>query len=529
MEPVLKKKLKKAKKDPVYFARKFLKNTDFKPLKVEPQQAAFLRDPSTFRSLKWSRRSGKSAAIAIESLHKCIFYKGKNIFIISADSSKVEEFGIELDGMIHRSDFIPSSVLVDNRQSKVFANRSRIKMLTGGSKSGSQGTSAVGGSATDLYLDEIQDIDEDNVRIILPTVIGQLTPPKLVISGTPRTREDFTDELFKDHYQITIDGQKTKKTKNIHGAYSYHEFRICEVTEEDKIINVKSPRVTPESLRLLQRSMGPLFFRREFCLEYVDNLTSVYPEELRDACGILGKPATFRSENLSMAGLDYGRQRANSVLCIAEYNNQQKRWEAKWFKTWPLGTKYQTVNHWVNTVLPSNFPGMKFMLFDETGVGKAAGESLELTKKPYKQGYIFTQPSKTSMVENAVALMETQKYTYYRHPILHKEMKAYSRDLSPQDRIIYKKGESDDFVDALNLTALAIHMYENNASKYGPLLKSMNYNNFIVPRNLGTNALGGRNINNITDQNIEVIMNNPYISSHPTNLRQARMNRGRRV
>lgn len=507
--------LKRGRKDPVFFAESLLKNADNEPLRLDPWQKAYLRDNATFRALRWGRRTGKSTVIAVESIHECIYKKDRNIIIISADSNKVDDIARELNGLIHRSPSVSSSVGVDNRHSKEFHNRSRIKILTGGSKSGSAGTSAVGGSATSLYLDEIQDIDEENVKIILPTVVGQLSPPRMTIAGTPRTRGDYSDSLFMDNFRIIIEGRRMKET-NPDGAYSYHFCKTCDVDEDGNITNIRNPRITHESLRLLQRSMK-IFFNREFALEFIDSVTAVYPEELRNSCGILSKPSQFMSNDLAICGLDYGKQKNNSVLCIATFNQLQNRWEAGYFKTWELGTQYKQIAHYVNTILPIKFKNIRFMLFDQTGVGNAACENLELSVKPRKQGILFSQPSKVTLAENCVEYLEKQRLVYYKHPTLDNEMKAYSRDLSSNDKIIYVKGESDDFVDALNLCALAIHMYEQNTSKYGPKLKMADINSY----NQVLTSLGMRSM----DRKEKVLHTSPLINNHTDNLRNARLYR----
>lgn len=484
MKTKLKKILTKAKHDPIYFAKKFLLDKQYKPLKLEKQQQALLQDPSKFRSLEWSRRGGKSTVMCVDAIHGAVFNKSENIFYISADGTKVEEMAVELDGFIHRSDFISPMIVTDNRHSKVFGNQSRIKLLTAGSKSGSKGTGAVGGSATRLYIDEIQDISEENIQLILPTVIGQVqSSPKLTIAGTPRNKGDFTDRLFTNIKYTTIDGGE-RELENEYGVYSYHRFQICDIDDNDEIINIRSNRVSLEDLESLKKSMGIETFRREFCLIHADTITSVYPATLQEKAGILLPPEHKRTTNICCAGLDYGKTRNKSVLTIAEHSNGV--WNANRFKTWELGTQYQDINHYINTVIPKYFPNARLLLFDETGVGKAASETLEMTKKPYKEGITFTTPMKVTLAENCVSMLESERLLYYPHKILTEEMTAYTREVTPAGRTIYNKGLSDDFVDSLNLTALAIHMYELNTSKYKNIKKT---NRILLPQSLGVGML----------------------------------------
>ena len=66
----LRKVLQRAKNDKVFFAENFLRNPDNEPYVLEAHQKAFLRDPSQFKILLCSRRSGKSLLFQIDILHR---------------------------------------------------------------------------------------------------------------------------------------------------------------------------------------------------------------------------------------------------------------------------------------------------------------------------------------------------------------------------------------------------------------------------------------------------------------------------
>ena len=63
---------------------------------------------------------------------------------------------------------------------------------------------------------------------------------------------------------------------------------------------------------------------------------------------------------------------------------------------------------------------------------------------------------KVSLVENSVMNLETDYVRFYNHPILDKEMASYTRLINDNGRVLFEKGESDDFVDAFNMCNDAI-------------------------------------------------------------------------
>ena len=63
-------------------------------------------------------------------------------------------------------------------------------------------------------------------------------------------------------------------------------------------------------------------------------------------------------------------------------------------------------------------------------------------------------------------------------------MSEYTRELTENDRTIFKKGESDDFIDSFMLCNLAITKYISEGSK-----REMPFKSF----SLGTNVLNDKN------------------------------------
>ena len=141
---------------------------------------------------------------------------------------------------------------------------------------------------------------------------------------------------------------------------------------------------------------------------------------------------------------------------------------------------------------------------DATGVGKSITEGLNYHNRFEIKDILFSQPTKVSLVENSVMNLETDYVRFYNHPILDKEMAAYTRLVNDNGRILFEKGESDDFIDAFNMCNDVITDVTNKG--------------LIYKTNIAISGLGG----NITDIN-KNFKNNSRYNTH--NLRQARENK----
>lgn len=148
------------------------------------------------------------------------------------------------------------------------------------------------------------------------------------------------------------------------------------------------------------------------------------------------------------------------------------------------------------------FPRLLLLGIDATGVGKAVAEGLNYHNKFEIKNILFSQPMKVSLVENAVMNLETDYVRFYNHPILDKEMAAYTRLVNDNGRVLFEKGESDDFVDAFNMCNDAITDVTNRG--------------LIYRANISLSGLGA----SLTDINKNFRNNNPTYNTH--NLRQAR-------
>lgn len=505
----LKKILQRAKNDKVFFAKNFLRDPDNEPYELEPHQAAFLNDPHPFKILLCSRRSGKSLLFQMDILHKLFFLKNQNIGALFPTLAQAREFGKTFDDLVYRSPLISSSFAVDNKLDKMLINRNRFKIASAGTKSGqSEDSAQVGAGFSSLLLDETQSLDEESLSTIIPTILGQKSnTTTLMLAGTPRTKRDFFYKNIQNSFQITDTSKSpTPKPLKKDGIFSLHRFQVTEVDETGKILYTRSPkRLSIADLESVRSVIGTEKFRREFCLEFLDTTSLPFYDELVQAQGYLSKPDVFQSKQLCVGGIDFGKVRNNSVLCIAEFNPKIHKWEAKYFKSWNLGTKYQDIIHYINNILPIRFPKLLMLGVDATGVGKSITEGLNYHNRFEIKDILFSQPMKVSLVENSVMNLETDYVRFYKHPTLDKEMASYTRLINDNGRVLFEKGESDDFVDAFNMCNNVI----TDVTNKGLLYKT----------NIAVTGLGG----SIVDMNKNFRGSNPTYNTY--NLRQARENK----
>lgn len=475
-----------AKKDPVYFGEHFLNNTKLENYKLEPQQKLFLRDKSPYKILFCSRRSGKTLSMIIDILHNAFFRRNQSIVLLAPTGDQAKTFANVMNDMILRSPLLQSSFIVDNKMDKQLSNGTRIQFKTVGAQSGKKQDSAtVGQSVNKLYIDECQSVDSESMATIIPIVTGQIGQAEIVLAGTPRARAGFFFENIQNAKTIRecyINDGKPKVCP-ANGKYSLHRFQITDLDEDGNVAYSRAEyRLTIDELETVKSTIGAEMFRREYCLEFLDSISMPYYSEIREMAGICKEPKNFFSDQIAVGGVDFGKRRNNSVLTIA-VRSPNYDWEAKYFKVWPLGTKYKVITHYLLNI-PRYFPNFMTLAIDRTGVGESIAEGIE-DQAPYDVlDVIFSQPKKVDLVENSINLMESRYLTYYPHKQLEKEMDEYVRETTENDRIIYKKGESDDFIDSFNLCNLAISDYNQNGAKRTSPFRSYS---------LGTNVFGDKN------------------------------------
>lgn len=452
----------KCKKDIIYFAEHILRTEDGGYYTLEDHQREMItcEDPQVLYFL--GRRCGKSFTLAVQSLHKAIFNKYQKVFVLSPTNDQAMELADMINGLIERSALLEQEVVVDNKLEKRFKNGSRIKIRTAGGKGNV--SSVIGSGVNMLILDEIQDLSEDLIYKILPTVRGQSGVSRLITAGTPRNKSGFLYESYNKASKIWNNGSWSYD-KDKKGKFTVFMKQTAYMDEDDNIIASGTPRITVEELYEDLDSMPIIEFKQEYCLDFMSSISDVYPENLQQQ--IFYTPPQnipFRTKKPVVYGLDIGKMRNESVLTIAEVipaptpdNQSYKKLDVKYYKEFPLGTDYDEIEDYCAYTLPRLFPNIIRGVIDETGVGIAVVEAIEkkIKKGPKSylvEGYKFSKEKKKDIVEGGVASMERGQVKASYHPRLQKEMTGYKREVTDSNNTIYQKqAGSDDYVDSFNL------------------------------------------------------------------------------
>lgn len=454
--------LSKSAKDPVFFVEHFLNNTQMKPYKLEDQQKLFLRDTEPYKILFCSRRSGKTLTMIADILYKAFFRPNQQIVLLAPTLDQARTFSNVLNDMMLRSPMLQSSFILNNRMEKQLSNGSRIRFRSSGAASGKkEDSSMVGSSINTLYIDECQSMDAESLGVIMPVVTGQIGQAEIIMAGTPRARSGFFFDNIMNAKKIAecyVNNGIPKKCPN-NGQYSLHRFQITDLDDNDNVMYSRAEyRLSIEELETIKSTIGVEKFRREYCLEFLDSISMPFYTDLINTANVLDEPKTFGSNAAACAGIDFGKRRNNSVLSVG-IQARDGTWQIPYFKDWPLGTKYSVIIHFLNNILPKKFPNLRWLSIDATGVGQALAEEVNHESFYEVSDVIFSQPQKVNLVENTVYNMENKFVTMWAPKKLKKEMGEYTRETTENDRVIFTKGESDDYIDSFMLTNLSITNY----------------------------------------------------------------------
>ena len=459
----------KCREDIVYFAEHMIRSEDGGFYELEEHQKAMVSSKISPVVYFCGRRLGKSFMLAIECIHRALFFKNQRVFVLSPTEVQAKELAETISGMIERSAIILQDIKVNNVMEKKFKNGSRIAIRTGGGKGNV--SSVIGSGANLLIIDEIQDVPDALLKKIIPVIRGQKGDSKFIVAGTPRAKVGFLYESLENAPRIWNNGTWEEYPQN-KGTFTVFKKQTAYLDEFDNIIASGTPRITIDELKEDYLNIGPIDFKQEYCLEFMSSVTDVYPLELQDKVfydkpvsnyGVTARQKTqpFTSDKLVVYGVDIGKTRNETVLYIAEvgdqHNSEDRTLDLKFKKEFPLGTEYGYIEDYIVEELPKRFPNIRRGIIDATGVGAAIYEKVakrvKKSRYPYPvEEFVFSTKTKKEAVEFAVSAMEHGKVKIRYDKRAEEEMTGYKREITKDNNFIYDKGAgSDDYVDAMNL------------------------------------------------------------------------------
>ena len=210
---------------------------------IEPDewQADVLRYEGKRLLLNCSRQSGKSTTTATKGLHSAIYRPKSLILLVSPSLRQSQELFRKVKEGYEAMEARPG-LLEDNKLSMTLANGSRIVSLPS-DQSTVRGFSGV----TMILEDEAAQVKDEFYYAILPMLI--INNGTFIAMTTPYGK--------RGHFFIEWEqgGDDWKRVE---------------------IPATKCPRISPEDLERQRRSLGSMFFRQEFCCEFVETVDQVF-------------------------------------------------------------------------------------------------------------------------------------------------------------------------------------------------------------------------------------------------------------
>jgi len=251
--------------------------------------------------LLWGRQSGKTTSVAIKKIWKCLTNPGTllnpyQVLITSVGINNSMVMFRKIRDLVDSNPLLSSAVIGPDPHGRAtrteiwFSNRTRIAVRA----LGHTGAAAKGLTVNDLTGDEAAYIKEDHFNVTLfPT-----------LAATNGDLELLTTPFGKDHFSYR--------------CYTNRKYWVAKVRSRD------CPKISNEILEEAKGLVGPLAFRQEYDVEFLDEESAWFPTKLlrervtgdfsliSEGDVLLGK--THAGEYL--IGADFGKRGSHTAIAV---------------------------------------------------------------------------------------------------------------------------------------------------------------------------------------------------------------------
>ena len=225
--------------DPLSWAREAL---EFQP---DEKQAAVLELNPNRLLLNCTRQWGKSTTTAAKALYRALLNPNHMVIALSPSARQTGELMRKIEDFVKRCGITPRSD-GDNEMSLLFGNDSRIVGLPG-----TDGTIRGFSAVNLMIIDEASRVNEASYRAARPMLAVGLGD--LMCMSTPFGKRGFFYEEWAN------------------GGAAW--TRVLVPASE-------CPRISTEFLVAERASLGDMWFRQEYCCEFVDTQDQLFSHEL---------------------------------------------------------------------------------------------------------------------------------------------------------------------------------------------------------------------------------------------------------
>jgi len=226
--------------DPLRWGRRVL---GFEP---DAQQQEVLASDHKRILLNCTRQWGKSTVTAAKAIHRSLAIPKTLVIALSPSARQTGELMRKMEELLRRCEVDPRGD-GDNEMSVLLPNHSRIVGLPGG-----EGTIRGFSSVGLLIVDEASRVSDSSYRAARPMLA--VGGGSLLVLSTPFGKRGFFYEEWVgpgNWLRIQVEAQH------------------C-------------PRIPKEFLEEERRSLGDLWFRQEYCCEFIDNQEQLFGREMLD-------------------------------------------------------------------------------------------------------------------------------------------------------------------------------------------------------------------------------------------------------
>lgn len=382
-----------------------------------PGQLEFLLNPAKYKVLACGRRWGKTDVCAVQTV--CALLRpfptkhlilgptlDQAMLVFDRVVEMLEKLGESVKGSVRRS---PYPKLLFGPHSLTARSGHLLRALRGN-------------EATCIVVDEAAHVPESLITEIAMPMLAT-TDGSMTLISTPYGRNHF--------WRFFEMGQRAEN-----GFWS------------KRAPSSESPHVSPSFLHIQRQLLSEQAFAVEYEAAFVDTIERVFKTDTINACLVETIPPLTGPY---VIGVDWARYGDFTTIAVLS-GTRDKSWIAKLDRFQGL-TWTRAVERVAETI--EMFPN-PIVTCDATGVGDPVLEQLQ-AKLPsvLVKGFVFTSPSKATLIDNLVWLLEREALKFEHDPRLIEELENFQVQGTVQgrSRLGARGGHHDDLVIALALAA----------------------------------------------------------------------------
>ena len=481
--PIEKAKLAKIHRDPVLWARAYLRINNPDTKKIEPwvardYQEEMLRDDSPRIVFRLGRRCGKTETMIVSGLHKAATNKMFRILYVTPYENQVNLIFMRMKEIIAESPLLKAQIvkIKSSPYTIEFANGSVILGFTTGASSGQGAASVRGQRADHIFMDEIDYMGETDYYTVA-AIAGERAAIGITASSTPTGKRSIFYRMckdpefgYKEHFHPSMHNpnwgpeMEARFRREFTDIQYEHEVLAEFGTEEAGVFNKDK---VDAAMHRDYYAYNPLTILQERALEG-NKLPKLflYDEQHRAPSNV------FRC-----VGVDFDKFQASSSIIVLDYDINAQKFRV--MKRIEVPRSEYTLDNAVNWIIKVNEIYNPSWIFCDRGYGDYQLERLHI----YGDEHPFSG-LKNKVVgwqfKNTIEIMDPITKTITKEPMkpfmVNQLSLAFERDrmvLSPFDETLHKQlidyvvdhvsqtgmpvytSKEEHFVDALGLAYLA--------------------------------------------------------------------------